>query len=167
MRRRVALHLVGRSASDIEGHKVLASIDELPEGAVPAGWVNATAGKFKVSMMDGQKVLEKAPDDTLFSRIRMFIGPTDWSNYTFEGDVRVNMKRRQMGDIGLTAQRYTLALYGNEQKLKIDKVGPGNRIAKICDLRISPACPFYRWPLDLLVVRRWPRPNAAGRHRFP
>jgi outer membrane protein assembly factor BamB len=100
------------------------TFDEIPEGKVPAGWVNATAGKFSVVMLDGQKVLQKAPDETLFSRIRMFIGPTDWSNYTFEGDVRVNMKRRQMGDIGLTAQRYTLALYGNEQKLKIEPWEP-------------------------------------------
>jgi outer membrane protein assembly factor BamB len=100
------------------------TFDELPDNGVPAGWVNATAGKFKVVALDGQKVLEKAPDETLFSRIRMFIGPTDWSNYTFQGDVRVNMKRRQMGDIGLTAQRYTLALYGNEQKLKIEPWEP-------------------------------------------
>jgi len=100
------------------------TFDELPDGAVPAGWVNATAGKFKVVSLDGQKVLEKAPDETLFSRIRMFIGPTDWSNYTFQGDIRVNMKRRQMGDIGITVQRYTLALYGNEQKLKIEPWEP-------------------------------------------
>ena len=100
------------------------TFDEIPEGKVPAGWVNATAGKFSVVTLDGQKVLQKAPDETLFSRIRMFIGPTDWSNYTFEGDVRVNMKRRQMGDIGITAQRYTLALYGNEQKLKIEPWEP-------------------------------------------
>ena len=100
------------------------TFDEIPEGKAPLGWVNATAGKFTVVTLDGQKVLQKAPDETLFSRIRMFIGPTDWSNYTFEGDVRVNMKRRQMGDIGLTAQRYTLALYGNEQKLKIEPWEP-------------------------------------------
>jgi len=100
------------------------TFDEIPDGGAPAGWVNATAGKFTVVALEGQKVLQKAPDDTLFSRIRMFIGPTDWSNYTFEGDVRVNMKRRQMGDIGLTAQRYTLALYGNEQKLKIEPWEP-------------------------------------------
>jgi outer membrane protein assembly factor BamB len=100
------------------------TFDELPDGAVPAGWVNATAGKFKTVSLEGQKVLEKAPDETLFSRIRMFIGPTDWSNYTMEGDVRVNQKRRQMGDIGVTAQRYTLSLYGNEQKLKIEPWEP-------------------------------------------
>jgi outer membrane protein assembly factor BamB len=100
------------------------TFDEIPDGGVPPGWVNATAGKFKVVALDGQKVLEKAPDETLFSRIRMFIGPTDWSNYTFQGDVRVNMKRRQMGDVGVTAQRYSLVLYGNEQKLKIEPWEP-------------------------------------------
>ena len=42
----------------------------------------------------------------------------------FEADVRVNMKRRQMGDIGITAQRYSLVLYGNEQKLKIEPWEP-------------------------------------------
>src|SRR5580692_2931465 len=45
------------------------TFDEIPEGKVPAGWVNATAGKFKVTALDGQKVLEKSPDETLFSRI--------------------------------------------------------------------------------------------------
>jgi outer membrane protein assembly factor BamB len=115
------------------------TFDELPDGAVPAGWVNATAGKFKVAALNDQKVLEKAPDETLFSRIRMFIGPTDWSNYTFEGDVRVNMKRRQMGDVGLTAQRYTLALYGNEQKLKIEPWEP--------EVQRTVAVPF-EWKAD-------------------
>jgi hypothetical protein len=115
------------------------TFDEIPDGGVPPGWVNATTGKFKVVSLDGDKVLEKAPDETLFSRIRMFIGPTDWSNYTMEGDVRVNMKRRQMGDIGITVQRYTLALYGNEQKLKIEPWEP--------EIQRSVAVPF-EWKAD-------------------
>jgi hypothetical protein len=82
------------------------------------------AGKFKVVTLDGSKVLQKPADETLFKRIRMFIGPTDWSNYTFEADVRANMKRRQMGDVGITAQRYSLILYGNAQQLKIEPWEP-------------------------------------------
>ena len=66
----------------------------------------------------------KRPDETLFKRIRMFIGPTDWANYTFEADVRANTKRRQLGDIGITAQRYSLILYGNAQQLKIEPWEP-------------------------------------------
>ncbi len=90
----------------------------------PPGWVNATAGKFVVTELDGQKVLQKPPDETLFKRIRMFIGPVDWHDYTYEGDVRASMRRRQMGDIGLTAQRYSLVLYGNTQQLKIEPWEP-------------------------------------------
>jgi outer membrane protein assembly factor BamB len=100
------------------------TFEEYQVGAVPPGWINATAGKFKVDTLDGSKVLAKAPDETLFKRIRMFIGPTDWSNYTFEADVRANTKRRQLGDIGITAQRYSLILYGNAQQLKIEPWEP-------------------------------------------
>jgi outer membrane protein assembly factor BamB len=100
------------------------TFDSYPDGAVPAGWVNAVAGKFSVTTLDGQKVLQKAPDNTIFKRLRAFIGPVDWSNYTFEADVRANTRRRQMADIGITAQRYTLVLYGNSQQLKLEPWEP-------------------------------------------
>jgi outer membrane protein assembly factor BamB len=94
------------------------------DGAVPKGWVNAVAGKFSVTTLDGGKVLQKAPDETIFQRLRMFIGPVDWSNYTFDADLRVATRRRQMGDIGITAQRYSLVLYGNSQQLKLESWEP-------------------------------------------
>jgi len=100
------------------------TFDAYADGAVPAGWVNATAGKFSVTTLDGQKVLTKAPDNTIFKRIRAFIGPVDWSNYTFDADVRGTTRRRQMTDIGITAQRYSLVLYGNSQQLKIEPWEP-------------------------------------------
>ena len=94
------------------------------EGAVPAGWINGVAGKFTVVTIDGQKALQKAPDNTLFKRIRMFTGSTTWSNYTVEADVRTPTRRRQQGDIGITAQRYSLILYGTSQRLKIEPWEP-------------------------------------------
>jgi len=100
------------------------TFDSYPDGAVPLGWVNAVAGKFSVTTLDGQKVLQKAPDESIFQRGRMFFGPVDWSNYTIEADVRMPTRRRQLGDIGITAQRYTLVLYGNDQKLKIEPWEP-------------------------------------------
>jgi outer membrane protein assembly factor BamB len=96
------------------------TFESYADSAVPPGWINAVAGKYTVATLDGQKVLQKAPDETIFQRMRMFIGPVDWSNYTFEADVRVATRRRQMGDIGITAQRYTLVLYGNSQQLKLE-----------------------------------------------
>jgi outer membrane protein assembly factor BamB len=94
------------------------------DGAVPPGWINATAGKFSIVTLEGQKVLTKAADNTIFKRVRAFIGPTDWSNYTFEADVRGTTRRRQMTDIGITAQRYSLVLYGNKQQLKLEPWEP-------------------------------------------
>jgi outer membrane protein assembly factor BamB len=115
------------------------NFSEYKDGDVPPGWINAVAGKFKVATLDGEKVLEKSPDETLFKRIRMFIGPTEWSNYTMEADVRVNMKRRQMGDIGITVQRYSLNLFGNSQDLKIEPWEP--------EIQRTAAVPF-EWKQD-------------------
>lgn len=95
------------------------TFESYADGAVPPGWINAVAGKYSVTTLDGQKVLQKAPDESIFQRLRIFIGPADWSNYTFEADVRSPTRRRQMADIGITAQRYTLVLYGNNQQMKL------------------------------------------------
>ena len=95
------------------------TFDSYPVNAVPAHWIGAAAGQYKVGELDGGKVLVKAPNETLFKRMRVFLGPTDWSNYTIEADVRALEKRRQMGDAGVTAQRYTLVLFGNNQQLEL------------------------------------------------
>ena len=98
--------------------------DSYADGAAPPGWVNTTAGQLSVTTLDGQKVIEKKPLETLFKRARFFIGPTTWSNYTIEADVRTPTRRRQMGDVGITAQRYSLVLYGNSQRMKIEPWEP-------------------------------------------
>ena len=100
------------------------TFESYADGAVPTGWINAVAGKFAIATLDGQKVLQKAPDNTIFKRLRAFVGPTDWSNYTIEADVRATTRRRQMSDIGITAQRYSLVLYGNSQQLKLEPWEP-------------------------------------------
>ena len=100
------------------------NFDAYADAFTPPAWTNAVAGKFAVATLDGQKVLQKAPDETIFQRLRMFFGAPDWSNYTVEMDVRSNTRRRQMGDLGITAQRYTLVLYGNDSKLKIEPWEP-------------------------------------------
>jgi outer membrane protein assembly factor BamB len=94
------------------------------DGAIPPGWSNTVAGRLVVATLDGQKVLQKEPLDTIFQRGRTFIGPPTWSNYTFQADVRSNERRRQMADVGITAQRYSLVLYGTSQQLKIEPWEP-------------------------------------------
>ena len=100
------------------------TFDQYADGSAPAGWVNTVAGQVSVTTLDGQKVLQKAPLDTIFKRVRSFIGPVTWSDYTFEADVRAAERRRQMGDVGITAQRYSLVLYGTSQRLKIEPWEP-------------------------------------------
>ena len=101
------------------------TFDSYADGSTPPGWVNAAgAAAVTVATLDGQRVLQKAPLETIFKRARVFIGPTNWSNYTFEADVRASTRRRQMGDVGITAQRYSLVLYGNSQRLKLEPWEP-------------------------------------------
>jgi outer membrane protein assembly factor BamB len=98
--------------------------DSYADGAIPPGWANTVPGRLVVATLDGQKVLQKEPLDTIFQRGRTFIGPPSWSNYTFQADVRANERRRQMADVGITAQRYSLVLYGTTQQLKIEPWEP-------------------------------------------
>ena len=143
------------------------SFDNLPDGPAPAGWVNTTAGKITVATLDGQKVLQKAPDDTIFKRIRAFIGPTTWSNYTFEADVRAATRRRQMGDVGITAQRYSLVLYGNSQRLKIEPWEPETQRTVTVDRGADGRMDLFVWQPDgaataaVLLAVLFTRRNAA------
>ena len=91
----------------------------------PPQWANAT-GKFAVRDLDGSKVLVKlAENDFAFAkRCRPFFGSPELSNYTIEADVRALERRRQMGDIGIVAQRYELVLFGNHQELHLQPWQP-------------------------------------------
>jgi hypothetical protein len=41
------------------------------------------------------------------------------ANYTVQADVMTSEKRRQRGDVGVIAQRYTLMLFGNSQRIEL------------------------------------------------
>jgi len=91
----------------------------------PAHWANAT-NKFAVRDLEGNKVLVKlAENDFAFAkRCRPFFGSPELSNYTIEADVRALERRRQMGDIGVVAQRYEMVLFGNHQRLELQPWQP-------------------------------------------
>ncbi len=135
------------------------TFESFPDGTAPPGWVNTTAGQLTIATLDGQKVLQKAPMNTIFKRIRAFIGPVEWSNYTFEADVRAATRRRMMGDVGITAQRYSLVLYGTTQRLKLEPWEP--------ETARSVALPFA-WKPDTwyhLKLRVETLPNGSVRAR--
>ena len=100
------------------------TFDDVEVGKLPPHWVSGVAGKFTVQEVEGKKMLQKAPDETLFKRMRVFFGPWDWSNYTFECDVKLTEKRRQLGDAGIVAQRYALMIFGNNQTLELQPWQP-------------------------------------------
>ncbi len=85
---------------------------------VPKYWISA-GGKYSVRQIEGNKVLVKNPNPPAFKRSRSLFSPIDWSNYSTEADVRATEKRRQMGDAGVVAQRYELAILGNSQKIEL------------------------------------------------
>ncbi len=85
---------------------------------VPRHWIAAT-GKFKVREVEGNKVLVKLADNPFLRRARVYMGPSNLSDYTIMADIRASEKRRQMGNAGVVAQRYKLVLFGNHQRLEL------------------------------------------------
>ncbi len=99
----------------------------------PPQWVNAT-GKFAVRDLEGNKVLVKLAENpfAFAKRCRPFFGSPDYSDYTIEADLRAMERRRQMGDIGLVAQRYELVLFGGHQRLELQPWQPEtNRTTRV------------------------------------
>ena len=99
------------------------NFESLAAGGPPRHWINAT-GKFVVRKVDGSKVLVKLSDIPFTRRARVFMGPSNWSDYTVEVDVWATKKRRQMGDAGVVAQRYSLVLFGNHQRMELQSWQP-------------------------------------------
>jgi len=100
------------------------TFDSYAVNTLPPAWVNTTL-KFAVRDQGGNKVLTKLTEgSSLLTRARAYMGPSDWSNYTVEADVKATEKRRQQGDAGVIAQRYVLSLYGNTQMLMLEPWQP-------------------------------------------
>jgi outer membrane protein assembly factor BamB len=86
--------------------------------APPRHWIHGT-GRYSVRDLGGSKGLFRAADNSVARRVRTMIGATHASNYTIEADVRASERRRQMGDVGVIAQRYVLVLFGNSQRVEL------------------------------------------------
>jgi outer membrane protein assembly factor BamB len=120
----------------------------------PSYWINAT-GKFAVREVDGNRVLVKLADNpfAFAKRTRPFLGPPVFSDYTIEADVRSMERRRQMGDVGIVAQRYELVLFGNHQRLELQPWQPEvERTVKV----------NYKWKPDTWYVMKLEVQNLDG-----
>lgn len=94
--------------------------EKIPDGAVPGGWVN-TQGKFVVAIVKGSKVLRKVNNNSKppIARGYAYIGLPSMKDYTIECDVQGSKKDEDMPEVGIGANRYTLLLAGNIQKLRL------------------------------------------------
>ncbi|HSC28904.1 MAG TPA: PQQ-binding-like beta-propeller repeat protein, partial [Vicinamibacterales bacterium] len=122
--------------------------------APPAHWVNAT-GKFAVRDLEGSRVLVKLAENpfAFAKRCRPFLGGPDHSDYTIEADVRAMERRRQMGDIGVVAQRYELVLFGTHQRLELQPWQP--------ETERTVRVPF-KWEKDTWYVMKLEVQNMGG-----
>lgn len=95
------------------------NFESIAANGLPPYWVS-TALKYVVREIDGNKVLVKTTEgSSLLSRSRAYMGADWYSNYTTEADVYATEKRRSIGDAGVLAQRYSLVLFGNAQKIEL------------------------------------------------
>lgn len=145
--------------------------EKVPDGRVPGGWINAQ-GKFEVAVKDGQKALKKLatnPNPAL-SKANAFIGLPTLTDYTISCDVLGTRKHDEMPDIGIVANRYTLLLDGNKQRLRITSWDALPRVDKTIGFAWKPDV-WYRMKFtvdiqgDKGLVRGkvWPRAEAEPR----
>ncbi len=125
---------------------------KVPEGAVPAGWVN-TQGKFRVGTYKGEKVLMKVNDkgSPLVAKGNAYIGMPTLKNYTIESDVMGGQVGSDLPDMGVVGNRYTLVLAGNIQKLRITSWDALPRIDRTIEYPWQPNV-WYRLKLTVEVT---------------
>ena len=135
--------------------------------ALPAQWINA-AGKYELRKLDGSNVLVKKADNPFLRRARVYMGPSDWSNYTVEVDAMATTKRRQMGVVGVVAGRYQLSVLGTHQRIELQSWHPETERTARIPFQWQ-AETWYRLKLEVATLDdgtvRGSRQSVAARRR--
>lgn len=116
----------------------------------PSHWVGAGT-KFLVKVKDGNKVLVKAPVRRGLNRSNVYLGPPGMANYTIQADLMGAKRGRRRSDMGLIANRYTLDMMGNHQRLQVRSWTSDLRMAKTIDFQWDPDV-WYTMKLKVDVV---------------
>ena len=111
--------------------------ESIEVGKSPPHWVRAT-NRFVVREMDGNKILVKPPARRGLHRSNVYIGPPNMKNYTVQIDLLGTKPKRNMPDMGLIANRYTLEMQGNHQRLQVLSWRSDLRMAKWIDFKWEP-----------------------------
>ena len=111
--------------------------ESIEEGKSPPHWVRAT-NRFAVREVDGNKILVKPPARRGLHRSNVYIGPPSMKNYTVQVDLLGTKPKRNMPDMGLIANRYTLEMQGNHQRLQVLSWRSDLRMAKWIEFKWEP-----------------------------
>jgi outer membrane protein assembly factor BamB len=131
--------------------------EKLPDGVAPAGWVNAQGKVFVTTLKDGSKVLRRnnTVASPLVARGNAYIGLPNMTDYAIEADVMgskiVAGTETHMPDVGIGANRYTLALWGNLQRLRLTSWEAIPRVDQPLDFPWQPNN-WYRMKLTVEVA---------------
>jgi outer membrane protein assembly factor BamB len=139
---------------------------KVPVGRTPAGWVNCQ-GKFAVvALKDGAKALKKLATNAnpALARAYAFIDLPTLTDYTIQSDLMGTQVGADLPDLGVVANRYTLQLSGNSQRLRLLSWDALPRVDKSISWNWKPGV-WYRMKLtvavqgDKAVIRGkvWPR----------
>jgi outer membrane protein assembly factor BamB len=132
------------------------NFDKLPDMVAPPGWVNAQGKVFVTTLKDGSKVVRRnnTVSSPLVARTNAYIGLPHMTNYTIEADVMGSKietgKEWHMPDIGVGAHRYTLALWGNIQRLRLTSWEAIPRVDQSVDFPWQPGV-WYHMKLTVQV----------------
>ncbi len=116
----------------------------------PAHWIGAT-NKFFVRNKEGNQVLAKPPVERGLQRSTVFFGPPTMKDYTIQADLMGTKNGRNLPDMGLIANRYTLDLMGNHQRLQIRSWVADLRMSKTVDFPWEPDV-WYTMKLKVDIV---------------
>ena len=101
---------------------------------VPGHWIGSAGGKFHLRRVEGEDLLHKPFARRGLQRSNVYLGPADLAGYTIQASMMGDRHRRNLPDMGLIAQRYTLDLMGNHQQLQVRSWAS--------DLRMAASVPF-------------------------
>ena len=98
---------------------------------IPLTWIGGRV-RYVLREVDGDRVATKRsvlptphnPKNKLGTRSRLWMGPTDLSNYTIQADIRLTQTDGKLPDAGLINSRYTMTLRGMSRQLRLYSWSP-------------------------------------------
>ena len=123
-----------RVVPDLPWHE---DFESIAEGKHPPHWIRAT-NRYAVREIGGNKVLVKPPARRGLQRSNVYIGSPNMSDYTVQVDLMGTKPKRNLPDMGLIANRYTLEMQGNHQRLQVLSWRSDLRMAKSIEFKWEP-----------------------------